>query len=128
MKALFLTSKFLLLAIALSLLSGCAGTESSIKSNSGNSKSYVYPLTPEQARSAAYSGIMEAGSIPYPMPPPLIGFVTSKQILSDHHTWQAMAEPVEYSTGQNAKSYAYIFEVKHSGSLIEGPFVASKNF
>jgi S1-C subfamily serine protease len=112
----------------LSLLSGCTGVESSIKSSSSNSKSYVYPLTPEQARSVTYSGIMEADSIPYPMPPPLIGYVTSKQILSDHHTWQAIAEAVEYPTGENEKSYAYIFEVKHSGTLIEGPFVASKIF
>jgi len=114
--------------LSIMFFSGCAGTESSVKTNSSNSKSYVYPLTTEQARSVAYLGIMEAGSIPYPMPPPLIGFVTSKQILSDHHTWQAVAQPVEYPAGQNEKADAYIFEVKHSGTLFEGPFVASKIF
>ncbi len=63
----------------------------------------------------------------FQMPPPAIGYVATKQISIDHHRWRATAVMMEYPVnGQKETARAFAFEVKHDGTLIEGPFTASK--
>jgi S1-C subfamily serine protease len=121
---------FCISVLASTLLSGCAGVKSTVNLSSSAAKSVVYPITPRQANAVAYAGIMEVpGGYPLALPPPMIGYVATKRVLANQHTWQAIAERVEFpQPGTDEKGHAFAFGVKHDGTLFEGPSVASRIF
>lgn len=118
----------LLGVVAVFAWGGCSGTRSSLQPTGKIARAQIWPVSEQEADGVVFQAVSSAlpGQVVLRVGGPVIGYQATHWILTDHHNYIATASPVSGKATNQVDVTGFAFEVRHSGTLIEGATKASR--